>query len=82
MRVPRRDAVADRLTEHGVGTSVHFIPVHHLRGYARLFDADELSALPVTDRVAGELLSLPLYPDLADAAVDRVCELLTDLLAA
>jgi len=82
VRVPRRDAVADRLTEHGVGTSVHFIPVHHLRGYARLFDADELSALPVTDRVAGELLSLPLYPDLADAAVDRVCELLTDLLAA
>ena len=61
---------------------MHFIPVHHLRGYARMFDADELTALPVTDRVAGDLLSLPLYPDLTDSAVDRVTGLLTDLLAA
>ncbi len=82
VRVPRRDEIAAHLAAYGVGTSVHFIPVHHLRGYARMFDADELTALPVTDRVAGDLLSLPLYPDLTDSAVDRVTGLLTDLLAA
>ncbi|HEU4421116.1 MAG TPA: DegT/DnrJ/EryC1/StrS aminotransferase family protein [Pilimelia sp.] len=81
VRVPRRDEVAARLAEHGVATSVHFIPVHQLSGYARLLGADELAAVPVTDRVADELLSLPLYPGLADEAVDRVSGLLANLLA-
>jgi dTDP-4-amino-4,6-dideoxygalactose transaminase len=81
VRVAQRDEVAERLAEHGVATSMHFIPVHRLTGYARLFDADERGALPVTDRLAGELLSLPLYPDLTDAAVDRVAGLLADLVA-
>jgi dTDP-4-amino-4,6-dideoxygalactose transaminase len=80
VRVPRRDEIAVRLAEHGVATSVHFIPVHQLTGYARLLGADELAAVPVTDRVADELLSLPLYPGLADEAVDRVSGLLADLL--
>lgn len=81
VRVPRRDEIAAALATAGVGTSVHFIPVHRLTGFARLFGADQRAALPVTDRVAGELLSLPLYPGLANEAVDRVKGLLADLLA-
>ena len=81
LRLPRRDEIAARLAEGGVATSMHFIPVHQLTGYARLLGPDELAAVPVTDRVADELLSLPLYPGLADEAVDRVSGLLADLLA-
>ena len=51
----------------GIGTSVHFIPVHQFRGYAALLGDEECAAVPVTDRVADELLSLPLYPGLTDA---------------
>jgi dTDP-4-amino-4,6-dideoxygalactose transaminase len=79
--VPRRDLVAAHLAERRVATSVHFIPVHRLTGYARVLGADEIAAVPVTDRVADQLLSLPLYPDLPDAAVDRINGLLADLLA-
>ena len=78
--VPDRDAVAAYLAERQVATSVHFIPVHRLTGYRALLGADEVAAVPVTDRVADRLLSLPLYPDLPDTAVDRITGLLADLL--
>ncbi|MEU7872920.1 DegT/DnrJ/EryC1/StrS aminotransferase family protein [Dactylosporangium sp. NPDC049140] len=81
VRVRDRDAVIAGLTEAGIGTSVHFIPVHRLTAFAALFDSDERAALPVTDRVGGELLSLPLYPDLTPAAVDVVTGRLAELLA-
>lgn len=80
VRVPHRDEVAAHLAERQVATSVHFIPVHRLTGYRSLLGAEEVAAVPVTDRVADELLSLPLYPDLPDAAVDRINGLLADLL--
>jgi dTDP-4-amino-4,6-dideoxygalactose transaminase len=80
LRVPRRDQVAAHLAAAGIGSSIHFIPVHHLTGYARLFTADERAALPVTDQVAAELLSLPLYPDLAETEVDRIVDQLAESL--
>ncbi len=80
VRVPRRDEVAAALAERGIGTSVHFIPVHQLTGYARLFTTEERAALPVTDRIASQLLSLPLYPSLSEQEVDRVSEHLTESL--
>jgi len=81
IRVPRRDEIAARLADAGIATSVHFIPVHQLSGYAQLLGADECGSLPVTDRVADELLSLPLYPGLSDEAVDYVAGHLDELLA-
>jgi perosamine synthetase len=80
VRVPHRDAVIDRLTAAGIGTSVHFIPVHQLTAYAELFGADAAGAVPVTDRVADELLSLPLYPALTDHQIDTVAGALLTVL--
>jgi dTDP-4-amino-4,6-dideoxygalactose transaminase len=79
VRVPSRDATIAALTEAGIGTSVHFIPVHQLTGYTKLLGEQECAAVPVTDRVAEQLLSLPLYPALAEDAVDRVAAVLTDV---
>ncbi|GAA2593032.1 DegT/DnrJ/EryC1/StrS family aminotransferase [Dactylosporangium fulvum] len=81
VRVPDRDAVAAALAESGIGTSVHFIPVHRLTAFARLLDPDDRAALPVTDRVADEVLSLPLYPALEHGSVDIVTGRLAELLA-
>lgn len=76
VRVPRRDELAAELAEAGIGTSVHFIPVHQLTGFAAALGTSERGVCPVTDRVAGELLSLPLYPSLTDdqqsAVIDAV----------
>jgi len=79
VRVRERDAVSEQLSTAGIGNSVHFIPVHQLTGYARALGAQECAAVPVTDRVAQELLSLPLYPSLTDEAVDRVSGRLAQL---
>ena len=81
VRVRRRDEVIARLTELGIGTSVHFIPVHQLTGYAKLLGPEECGAVPVTDRVAEELLSLPLYPGMSDDDVDVVAHGLIESLA-
>lgn len=67
-----RDEVIERLAERGIGTSVHFPPVHRtscLRERA-LVPPGGLSG---ADALFPELLSLPLYPGLTDDAVDRVC---------
>jgi dTDP-4-amino-4,6-dideoxygalactose transaminase len=75
-----RDAVIDALTDRAIGTSVHFIPVHQLSGYRRVLGSEECRSVPVTDRIAQELLSLPMYPALADADVTRVAEALREVI--
>jgi aminotransferase EvaB len=75
VRVADRDAVRRRLEEQGVATGVHYpTPVHRMRGYAFLGLAD--GHAPVAERLAREVLSLPLWPELAETDVARVCEAL------
>jgi dTDP-4-amino-4,6-dideoxygalactose transaminase len=76
-----RDEVSERLAEAGVGTSVHFIPVHHLPYFRNLLGLEACGELPVADQVFPQLLSLPLHPGLTDSDVDRVCEALAGLAA-
>ena len=68
-----RDELVERLAREGVGTSVHFIPLHHMT-YHRAA-AETPVALDGADRVFPELLSLPMYPSLTHDEVDRVCTL-------
>ena len=73
VRTRRRDELLAACRAAGVGAGVHYpIPLHlqpawrHL-GYAR-------GDLPVTEAWAAGCLSLPLYPELAEARQDRVVE--------
>ena len=63
IRTNRRDGILKFLRSRGVGASVHYpVPVHRQPAYAgRLRGSDEL---PETERIAGEILSLPIYPEL------------------
>jgi dTDP-4-amino-4,6-dideoxygalactose transaminase len=71
IRSPRRDQLKAYLAALGIETRVNYpTPIHLMRGYR--FLGYEAGSLPVTERLAGEILSLPMYPQLTDAEVDRV----------
>ena len=64
VRHPQRDALQQRLTEAGVGTLIHYpIPPHRQAAYAEAGFANE--AFPISSRMAGEVLSLPMGPHLS-----------------
>ncbi|GAA6201287.1 DegT/DnrJ/EryC1/StrS family aminotransferase [Aquicoccus sp. SU-CL01552] len=63
VRTPGRDVLQARLTEAGIGTLIHYpIPPHMQAAYAGLGIAPE--ALPLARQLAGEVLSLPMGPQL------------------
>ncbi|MGC1444196.1 MAG: DegT/DnrJ/EryC1/StrS family aminotransferase, partial [Xanthobacteraceae bacterium] len=54
------------------GSAVHYAePVHVQKGYAEKCVLPK-GGLPVTNATIDEILSLPIYPELTDAEVDRV----------
>ncbi len=75
-----RGAVIEALKAGGIGTSVHFIPLHLHPYYRRTFGYAP-DDLPVAAAEYEREISLPIYPDLADADVDYVVERLSEILA-
>jgi perosamine synthetase len=69
-----RDQLGEELAAAGIGTSVHFIPLHHQPYFRALFGDEDCRDLPNADAVFPRLLSLPLHPALTECDVDRVCE--------
>jgi len=73
IRHPRRDALAEHLKQHGIGTSLHYpVPVHLQQAYAHL--NYKAGSLPNSEAAARECLSLPLFPELTEEQVKTVCE--------
>jgi dTDP-4-amino-4,6-dideoxygalactose transaminase len=72
-----RDDLSRVLADQGIGTSVHFIPLHHMPHF-RDVGLLPRGGLPGADRVFTEILSLPLHPGLTDAEVDTVCTALAE----
>jgi len=73
IRSPNRDALAAHLKESGIETLIHFpIPTHLQRAYESLGQGP--GSCPNAEKACDEILSLPLYPTLSAAAVDRVAE--------
>ena len=68
-----RDRFQARLRELGIGSAVHYaVPVHRQplyrdNGYARV-------SMPVAERAAGHVLSLPVHPGLGESDLDRIVE--------
>lgn len=69
---PQRDAMMAYVSERQIGCAVHYpVPVHRQRGYAERAILPP-AGLPVTETICQQILSLPLYPELSDADVERV----------
>jgi len=66
----RRDAFLAFLKARGVMATFHYVPLHSSPFWLRY--AGGAPSLPVTDRVAGALVRLPLHPRLSDEDLDRV----------
>jgi perosamine synthetase len=77
----RRAAIIERMRDDGIGTSVHFIPLHLHPYYRRTFGY-EPSDLPVATHEYEREISLPIYPDLTEDEVDRVVESLARAISA
>ncbi len=78
--ITRGDAMR-RLRDAGIGTQVHYIPVHHhpyYRDYCR--DHGGIPTLPGADAFYDRCLSLPLFTAMDDGDVDRVAETLGEIL--
>ena len=67
----RRATVIERLRADGIGTSVHFIPLH-LHPYYRTTYGYRPDDLPVAWREYEREISLPIYPDLTEGNVERI----------
>jgi dTDP-4-amino-4,6-dideoxygalactose transaminase len=81
IRVPggRRDALRAYLTERGIGTQIHYpVPIHMQE--AAQFLGYRKGDLPVSEKVAGEVLSLPMYAELTDAQIDRVTAIVSEFM--
>jgi dTDP-4-amino-4,6-dideoxygalactose transaminase len=77
IRTADRAAVQQRLADRDIGTGIHFpIPIH-LQPATRQLGYVQ-GDLPNTERVANEILSIPMYPELSDAQMEFVAAALRD----
>ncbi len=71
VRHPRRDELKKSLEANGVGCALHYpLPLHLQKCYASL--GHKPGDFPVAEKAARECLSLPIYPELTDAQIQRV----------
>ncbi len=75
VRVANRDAVRERLAQMGVGTGMFYrVPLHKHPAFKQ-WVPDDLS-LPVSERLAGEVLSLPIHGDIEEHEIRYVVDCL------
>jgi dTDP-4-amino-4,6-dideoxygalactose transaminase len=78
VRVDDRDAVKHHLQQNGIQTGIHYpVPLHLTDAYQAL-GHPKAGSFPVTERLAGEILSLPMYPELKEEQIDYVVQNLLD----
>ena len=73
IRAPHRDRMQKYLETKGIGTGLHYpVPLHMQKVFAGL--GYKQGDFPVTEQLANECLSLPMYAELTDEQIDYVCE--------
>jgi dTDP-4-amino-4,6-dideoxygalactose transaminase len=73
IRTNDRDGMIDHLKSAGIGTGIHYpVPLHRQKAYAALNYSS--GDFPVAERVAAEIVSLPMFPQLAAEQQARVTE--------
>jgi dTDP-4-amino-4,6-dideoxygalactose transaminase len=81
VRVQDRESLQARLAEAGIGTGIHYpIPLHQQTAYKHL--GYKNGDFPVTERVAGEIVSLPMFPQLSHSQQDEVVTAVKEFIGA
>jgi perosamine synthetase len=68
-----RDDFIKKLGENGVGSSVHYMPLH-MHPYYKEKLGVEPEDFPVAQKLFNQIVSLPIYPGLTDAEIDKICD--------
>ncbi len=77
VRHPKRDDLKKHLEANGVGCALHYpLALHMQKCYAHLGYKE--GAFPVSEKAARECLSLPIFPELTDAQIQRVVSVVKD----
>ncbi|MBP5988451.1 MAG: DegT/DnrJ/EryC1/StrS family aminotransferase [Piscinibacter sp.] len=76
---PGRDAVIEALSQRGIGTSVHYVPLHR-QPYWRDRYALTPEMFPVADAAYRSMISIPLFTKMSDADQERVIDALREVL--
>lgn len=77
IRVSNRDGLQKQMTAADIGTGIHYpIPLHLQKAYSGM--GQGVGAFPVCERVASEILSLPMYPGLEAGQQQRIAERVLD----
>jgi dTDP-4-amino-4,6-dideoxygalactose transaminase len=75
VRTPRRQALREALSAAGIATDIHWPEPPHLQpafaslGYGR-------GSLPLTERLCDEVLTIPMFAELTEAEIGRICDAL------
>jgi dTDP-3-amino-3,4,6-trideoxy-alpha-D-glucose transaminase len=71
VRCAERDALRDHLAEQGVATGIHYpVPIHRTGAYAELGYGP--GSLPVSESLADQICSLPIFPGMSDVELEQV----------
>lgn len=71
IRVPNRDRIVENLTQQGISASVHYpVPVHLQPGFVDL--RLPRGTFPMAERLATEIMSLPIYPGITREQQERI----------
>ena len=74
-RIDEIDALEQYLNNKGIGTTKHYpIPIHKQKAYSNELLAKE--SLPVAEKLASSVLSIPMYYGMTDEEIDYVIETL------
>ena len=73
IQADKRDELKRHLENSGIGTAIHYpVPIHLMTVGRRL--GHQPGDFPVTERLAGRILSLPVYPELTSDQLDEVAD--------
>ena len=73
IRFKNRDNLFDFLKQRNIGTTIHYpIPIPLQKAYG--FLGAKKGSFPVAEKVAGEIIALPIYPELRKEEIEYVCE--------
>ncbi len=73
VRCKQREELRAHLTERGIASAVHYpTPIHLTEAYAHLGMGE--GSLPVSEELSGKICSLPIFPGMTEAEVERVAQ--------
>ncbi|MDR3575100.1 MAG: DegT/DnrJ/EryC1/StrS family aminotransferase [Anaerolineaceae bacterium] len=80
IQAPKRDELQVWLKERGIGTGIHYpVPIHLQKSMNNL--AYKPGDFPVTEKIVERILSLPMYPEMTEDAVDYVANAVREFYA-